>query len=587
VLDTPITDRGLAWADSIIAKRIPACRKAIAAAKRFKRDLKRAGTDAFPYVWEPTYAEHLCAFVEECPHIEGEWANRGELLELSGWQAFALGQINGWRHRETGLRRFRYAYIEVPRKNGKSTLLAAVGLYFLAVDGEKGAKVFSAASSTDQARIVFDAARAMAGASRPDGRTISELIGLLVEEHKIKWKDPETNRVDPSVIYRPVAAQTKSQDGKNPHCAIVDELHEHLDRRVWDAMTSALGAREQPLLIAITTAGHNTAGVCYEQRRYLSRILDEVSPDESYFGMIFEADEGDEPGDPATWEKANPNLGVSKSRQYLKDEWSKAQASPAAMGEFLRKHLDIWTSIGAAALDMPKWRAAEDQAMRIGDFAGRRGLIGVDLATVRDFASVVAVLPDDDIYRVFSWHFLPDALVQKPGNEHFYGWARDGWIRTTPGPMLDLKLVEALVLDLAGQPVPTFTFHDTAPLDIEAITADPTYAAQMAMAWESAGLPVTLMQSRAKNMHVPFQLLVGLVEAGRLVTDGNPVLAWMAGNTLMKQVQGGDMTYPAKLSPEDKIDGITALINALWPLGGVEEEDAGPSVYEQRGVLVI
>lgn len=585
--ETPITDRGLAWADAVIAGELPACRKAVAAAKRFRRDLKRQDTEAFPYVFNPEAAEHLCAFVEACPHIEGQWANRGELLALSGWQAFALGQINGWRHRETGLRRYRYAYIEVPRKNGKSTLLAALGLYFLAVDGEKGAKVFSAASSTDQAKIVFDASRAMAEASRPDGQTIADLVGLIVEQHKIKWTDPATDKVDPSTIYRAVAAQTKSQDGKNPHCSIVDELHEHRDRRVWDAMTSALGARTQPLLIAITTAGYDTAGVCFEQRRYLTRILDQVMTDESYFGLIFEADEGDEPGDPATWAKANPNLGVSKSEEYLRDEWSKAQASPAAMGEFLRKHLDIWTSIGAAALDMPKWRAAEDANMRIGAFGGAKALIGVDLATVRDFASVVAVVQDDPVYRVFSWHFLPEALVLKPGNEHYAGWAKDGWIRTTPGTMLDLKLVESLVLDLSGQPVTGFTFHDTAQLEIEAITADPTYASQMASAWEISGLPVTLMQSRAKNMHVPFQFLIGLVEEGRLVTDGNPVLSWMAGNTLMKQVQGGDMTYPAKLSPEDKIDGITALINALWPLGGVEEQDDGPSVYEERGVLVL
>jgi phage terminase large subunit-like protein len=570
--DTPLTLRGLDWARAAAEGRVPACRRLVQAVARFDRDLARQGSDGFPWVFDPVAAEHLCAFVEMCPHIEGAWAARGETITLSGWQAFLLGQINGWRDPATGLRRFRTVYVEVPRKNGKSTLIAPIGLYFLALDGESGAKVFSAASSTDQARIVFDIARAMALTGVVEGEELGQKLGLRIEEHKIK-------AADPAAVFRPIAAQTKSQDGKNPHCALIDELHEHQRRDVWEAMSTALGAREHPLMIAITTAGHNTAGICYEQRRYLQRILDQVQEDEAYFGLIFEADEGDEPGDPVTWAKANPNLGISKSEAYMRDQWNKAQASPASMGEFLRKHLDCWTSVGASALDLDRWRAKGDPGTPLEVLAGQRALIGVDLAIRHDFASVAAVLPDaPGGARVFSWHFLPEDTVRKPGNEHYLGRFLEGHVMTTPGAMLDLNIVEALVLQLAGRDAEGWAFPGIEALDVEMIVSDPTFASQMAMTWEAEGLPVTLLKSSARYMNEPFHRLIGMVENGDLVHDGNPVLTWMAGNTVQRQVQGGDYIFPAKLAPEDKIDGVVALINALWPLGQVEDQDPKASM---------
>ncbi|WP_299933370.1 terminase TerL endonuclease subunit [uncultured Pelagimonas sp.] len=564
----PITQRGIEWAEDVLSGKIPACKRVKQACKRFKNDLKRAGTDQFPYVFDFEASEHMCAFLETLPHIEGAWAARGETFELIGWQAFLICQIGGWRHMVTGLRRFRTAYIEVARKNGKSTLLAGVGLYFLSVDGEPGAKVYSAAASSDQAREVFDRARVIAQAEMPSGSTLEDEVELSVEQHKIK-------SADPAAVFRPVASQTKSKDGKNPHCAIIDELHEHEKRDVWDSMESALGAREHPLLIAITTAGYNTAGVCFEQRRMVERILDGVLSNDMYFGLIFEADEGDEPGDPETWAKANPSLGKAKRLDYMEGEWAKAQATPARMGEFLRKHLDIWTSVGAAALDMDMWRAAEDETLRLRDFAGRKAYIGVDLATREDFASVVAIIPDGDRFINFSWHFWPENKVQAPGNEHVWAWAQEGLVLHTPGAELNLNFVEALVFQLAGMSelAGDWVFKDLAKLDVQMVTYDPTYAAQMAANWEGAGIDVVELRQRATNMHVPFEKLISAVEDKRWISDGNPVLRWMAANTLMKKVQGGDFIYPAKLVPEDKIDGISAAITGLWPLSQVEEVD--------------
>lgn len=582
-VETPITLRAFEWVDDILSGKLSACKRIKQACKRFRHDLKRAGTDRFPFFFDMEASEHMCAFMEALPHIEGSWAARGENITLLGWQAFLISQIGGWRHMVTGIRRFRTAYIEVPRKNGKSTLLAGVGLYFLVPDGEPGAKVYSAAASTHQARIVFDAARVMALSGHADGMALDKLLGLRVEEHKIKTNDP-------AAVFQPIASQTKSKDGKNPHCAIIDELHEHEKRDVWDSMASALGAREQPLLIAITTAGYNTGGICYEQRKYLQRILDGAFEDDSYFGLIFEADEGDEPGDQSTWEKANPSLHAAKSLHYMQDEWKKAAASPAAMGEFLRKHLDIWTSVGASAIDMTAWRASEDPDMRLADFAGRRALIGVDLGTRHDPSSVTVVIPDEDSpsggpLRVFSWHFLPEKVVDAPGNEHLWGWKRDGHIFTTPGSELDLHIVESLVLQLAGLGDDSWGWSGLPELDVEMVIYDALFASQMAAAWETAGLNAVELRSRASNLNEPFNKLIAAVDDHRLINDGNPVLTWMASNTLLKQVQGGDYIYPAKLAPEDKIDGIVALINALWPLCQATE-DEGKGVVTQGFVDV-
>ncbi|MGK7653159.1 terminase large subunit [Roseovarius sp. B08] len=570
-LETPITLRAMDWVEAILSNKVPSCRRVKLACKRFKKDLKRAGTDGFPFVFDVEASEHMCAFLEALPHTEGQWAARGETINLIGWQAFMISQIGGWRHMITGLRRFRTVYIEVPRKNGKSTLLAGVGLYFLCVDGEPGAKVYSAASSSDQAREVFDRARAIALAEMPDGTTLDTRLNLKVEQHKIKTTDV-------AAMFRPVASQTKSKDGKNPHCAIIDELHEHEKRDVWDSMDQAMGSREQPLLIAITTAGHNTAGICYEQRKYLQRVLDGVFDDETYFGLIFEADEGDEPGDPETWAKANPSMGIAKSQDYMRQQWVKASASPAAMGEFLRKHLNVWTSVGAAALDMDAWRAGEKLAVPMLKVAGRKALIGVDLATRLDPASVVLHVPDDDLHRLYSWHFLPHKIVETEGNEHLAGWYREGFLHSTPGAELNLNIVESLVDHLAGVGDGAWGWADLPSFDVEMVVYDAMFAAQMAANWETKGINAVELRSRAANLNEPFQKLIARVDDGRVINDGNPVLTWMAGNTLMRQVQGGDYIFPGKLAPEDKIDGIVAACNAMWPILQVADS-------EEKGVV--
>lgn len=554
----PHTDyaaRADAYAESIVTGERPACRLTRLAAQRHLNDRAREAAGDFDWVFDAEAVAHICGFIESLPHIEGALASDGALLVLDDWQVFVCASINGWRDPLTGLRRFRTAYIEVPRKNGKSTLLSAIGLYFLTVDGEAGAKVYSAAASTHQARIVFDIANAMARTAEitinGQRRPMTAALGLKVEEHKIRLTH------DHAGVFQPIASQTKSKDGKNPHLGIVDELHEHEKPDVWNSMASALGARAHPLLIAITTSGWNVAGICYEQHRYLVSLLDGTRTNEAYFGIIYAADEGDDPADPAVWAKANPGLGTAKSLRYMQDQWNMATASAYAMGEFLRKHLDRWTSVGASAFDLDGWTGGQRPGITIEHYAGREAYIGVDLGLKDDLTTVAVTIPDDEYTIVFATHFATQAQIDTPENDHLAGFAREGRLTICPGSRIDDEMVEAEILRLAA----IVTALET--------VFDPWRAASLMARVASQGLDVTEFRQSPMNMSVPVETLQGLVEERRLITDGDPVLHWMAANAVVRK--NGDFLRLEKLDRTAKIDGIAAIATALGRVLAVEE----------------
>lgn len=554
---TDYAARATAYAREIVSGARPACRWTRLAAQRHLRDLDRQGAPDLPFTFEPVYANHICTFIEQLPHVEGECATRGESLRLDDWQVFALACLNGWRIAQANgrsLRRFRRSYIAVPRKNGKSTLMAALGLYFLAVDGEAGPKVFSAATSSDQARIVFDVANAMAhqGVVRPPSGAmrLADVLGLRVEQHKILVER------DRAAVFRPLPSQTKSRDGKNPHLAIVDELHEHETAELWNSLASALGARAQPLLIAITTAGWNVSGICYEVESYLKKVLAGDLRDDAFFGIVYGVDDGDDAGDPVNWAKANPGLGTAKSISYLRDEWNTAKASQLAMGEFLRKHLNIWTSVGASAFDLDAITRAIDPSLTRADFAGCRGMIGVDLSVKHDLTSVIALLAPDARRIAFGVHFATQEQIGLPGNDHLAAWAREGKLRICPGARIDQEMVEEAILELYSA------------FDIEEIVFDPHFAEAMMLRLSNQDYPVTEFRQKPLELSAPIEELQALIANGRLVTDGDPVLYWMMANAIIHR--NGDFMRLRKAEDSKKIDGVAALVNAVGRMIAVD-----------------
>ena len=512
------------------------------------------------YVFDEVKAGKACAFTEMMPHVKGEWARRKELIRLEPWQRFGIANPFGWIDPDTGLRRFRTTYEEVARKNAKSAKSAAVGNYMLAVDGEEGAEVYSAATTRDQAKIVFLTSKAMVQKS-PDFR--SE-FGVRANAHRII--QPGTNS-----FYEALSADASSLDGLNPHAAIIDELHAHKTRAVYDVIETALGAREQPLLIIITTAGGDTAGICYEIRSYLIKVLERVVKDETFFGVIYTIDEGDQWDDPAVWPKANPNLNVSVKLDDMHRMATKARATPSAQNNFKTKRLNVWVQALSQWLAMEKWHACADPTLDIADFEDRDCFIGLDLATKIDIVSKVRLFPftdDDDVtkFAIFGAHYIPEDTLQESTNSQYQGWADVGHLIATDGDVIDFQRLEDELID------------DTNAYNVVDIGYDPWQATQLAQRLEERGAEVTEFRQTVANFSEPMKEFDALVRQGRIVHNGDPVLTWMASNVVCK-FDAKDNVFPRKERPENKIDGMVAAIIALGRYMAPREEQPKLSIW--------
>jgi phage terminase large subunit-like protein len=348
-----------------------------------------------------------------------------------------VGCLFGWR-RFDGLRRFRTAYCAVPRKNGKSTLSAGIALYLLVADGEQGAEVYSAATTRDQARIVFDEAKRMVGASPALKRRVGVLINNL-------------NVAASAARFMPLSSDASSMDGLNVHGATIDELHAHKTRHVVDVLETATGARRQPLLFEITTAGYDRHSICFEHHDYSIKVLEGILQDDSWFGFIAAADENDDWTDPAVWRKANPSFGLSVKEDDLARKAEKAIALPGAQNAFRRMHLNQWTEQAERWIDLAAWDAC-DGPVSLELLRGRPCFGGLDLSTTTDVTALAWVFPpehDDDLWRVLSRYFVPAENLRKRAERDrvpYDLWAAQGFIEATPGNVVDYGAIEQRIL---------------------------------------------------------------------------------------------------------------------------------------------
>jgi phage terminase large subunit-like protein len=344
-------------------------------------------------------ARHAIEFFGFLRHSKGEWA--GQTFDLAPWQAFVVGCLFGWK-RSDGLRRFRPAYCAVPRKNGKSTLSAGIGLYLLVADGEHGAKIYSAATSRDQARIVFDEAKRMVGSSP----ALKRRVGILINNLHVAATASR---------FMPLSSDSSTMDGLNVHGAIIDELHAHRTRNVVDVLETATGARRQPLLFEITTAGYDRHSICYEHQDYSIKVLEGTVPDDSWFGFIAAADEDDDWTDPTGWQKANPNFALSVKEDDLSRKAEKAIALPGAQNAFRRMRLNEWTEQAERWIDMAAWDACAGP-VSLELLRGRPCFGGLDLSTTTDVTALAWVFPPEDedgLWHVLSRYFVPEENLRK------------------------------------------------------------------------------------------------------------------------------------------------------------------------------
>lgn len=528
------------YARQVTLGEIPACKWTRLAVERQLADLQREPGDDWPWVFDPDRAARPCEFVELLPHIKGKWARERQLIVLDAWQCFVVTTVFGWIHRDTGLRRYREAYIEVPRKNAKSTLTSGLALYMLAADGEHGAEVYSAATTRDQARIVFDDARAMAERA-PDMRTY---LGVAILTHCITVAHTSSK-------FSPLAAEASTQDGLNVHFAAVDELHAHKKRDLYDVIDTARGAREQSLLWLITTAGTDRSAICYERRTHITKVLDRVIEDPSMFGIIYTIDDDDDPFDPSTWAKANPNWMVSVLPDDMHAAARKAAAMPSSLNNFLTKRLNVWVNGESPWMDMRAWEKCAAPGLDINDFAGEKCWAGLDLAQKKDFAAYVKVFERPDAWYVFTKLYLNELAVQESGNAHLSGWARSGHVQVTDGDITDFDVLAEHMRS------------DCRQFDMQEIAFDPALSMYFAGKLIEEGLPLVEIAQRALFFTPPLIQVENLVLEKKLIHDGNPVMTWMVSNLVVKVSKFNELRSPTKERPENKIDGPMAMLMAL------------------------
>ena len=528
-----------AYADQVITGKVPAGELVTLACERHIRDLKTAKTRGLRFS-EPA-ADHAIEFYRFLRHSKGEWA--GCELQLEPWQVFIIGSVFGWL-RSDGTRRYRTAYNEVPRKNGKSTLAAGVGLYLFMADGEPGPEIYSAATKRDQARIVWNESAQMVKASP-----------FLSSRVKVYPGKGNMNILLNRAIFEPLGADADTMDGLNIHGAIVDELHAHKNRGVWDILETATGARRQPLIFAITTAGYDRNSICWEQREYAERVLRGVIEDDTYFAYIACIDEGDDWLDESTWAKANPNLGVSVKIDDLRRKAQKAREMPAAQNGFMRLHLNRWTTQNERWMSMEAWDASSGLVVPE-KLVGRECYAGLDLSSTTDLTSLVLVFPDYDngSYTVLPHYWLPrDTMLDKEKKDKvpYSSWVRQGFMTATDGSVIDYGSITQKLLEWRGL------------YDIKELAFDRWGASKLVQELDDLRLCTLVPFGQGfMSMSPPTKELMNLVLQRRLVHGGNPVLRWNVDSLVVQQDPAGNLK-PNKAKSTARIDGAVAMIMAL------------------------
>lgn len=540
-------DRAKVYAKDVTAEKIPACLYVRQACARFLRDLKRADLTL------SEDGERWCKFLERLPHTKGAWAQKKESLKLGEWQIFITVNVYGWKWKATGLRRFREAYTEVPRKNGKTLWVAGLGLGHLVIDNEFGAEVYCGATSEKQAWEVFNPARLICQRT-PD---LVQHYGIEVNARTLAVQS-NGSKFEP-VIGNP-------GDGASPSCGIADEFHEHGTSDLVDTFITGMGARSQPLMHYITTAGADMGGPCYAKRDDVIKILSGAVVDDSIFGIIYTLDADDDWSTVEAQKKANPNYGVSVDAAFLKTQLDQARRSATRQVAYKTKHLNLWVGAKAAWMNMLALQACRKKALKIEDFKGQECFVGLDLASKKDFAEMAIIFPrPNGRHAVFLKHYLPEDEVLEGGNTRYKAWHAEGWITATPGNVIDFQYIEDDLKDLATH------------YQVVEVPYDPFQATQFSTRMLAEGLPMIEYGATVKNFSEPMKQLESWILTKSVDFEMDPVLLWMFGNVVAK-VDKKDNIYPDKDRPENKIDGVVAMISAVGRIISPREDSGGVGI---------
>ncbi len=542
---------------------------------RHLRDLERAKDQAATWIYDPAPGERFRKFCLTLRHYKGEFA--GKPVELVPAQLFIFGCILGWLRRETRLRRFKLAYIELPRKNGKSAILSCLSLYMLALDGEPGAECYTLATRREQAKIVFDDAVKMIPA---------ELKPWFRERYNFLFFDHSQSKLSP------LSADHGTLDGLNPHFACADEIHAWPNRELYDVVEDGMGSRRQPLFASITTSGSDKHSFCYTLRKTAVSLSEDEGQGnfivDSFFAFIACADVADEDDwrNPKVWAKANPLLGVSKRLDYMIQQVERCEAEPSKLNAFKNKQLNIWTDSEARWLQNADWARGTVAGLREA-MVGRRCWGGLDIARVHDLTSFALVFPPDepvrgmrianagdvvaDKWKVLSWHWCPEETIMKRAfNDRvpYDKWREQGWIEATPGNVTDFASLQAAILRICAQ-------YQVADIGFDRMFANATI-----QNLQTEGISMVEFGQGFLSMAAPTSQLERLLLGGELVHEGSPLLSWQAGNVVTEMDAAGNLK-PSKRKSRERIDGIVASIM------GLGRAQAAMGMHCNVGVMIV
>ena len=514
------------YIEDVTAGKIIVCEHVANAVNRYLSD--RANGWGF----SEDYAQHAIDFIEQLEHSTGDYA--GKPFKLEGWQAFIVWNLFGFLNPD-GSRRFTRAYVEVPRKNGKSTFSSAVMLYGLIADGESAAQIYSAATKLEQAMMVFG-----------ESVRVCQNVGWLRDELSVNNSTNNRRIVYGQSIYRPLEWSPDKQDGLNTHFAVIDEYHAHPNDGLYNVLRNSMGARRQPLLFTITTAGFNRESPCYKHRNYCASVLSGAIKDNALFSVIYTLDEGDDWTDSKNWAKANPNWGVSVYPRQLEQALTEAKEFVHKEVEFKTKLLNVWTDTALTWINDSVWMDCTEAGEVDGICYG-----GLDLASTGDFCAFSLYFPEYSAIR--TWYFLPSEAAYRrkdAAGASIRQWIADGQIIATDGNVTDYSYIKAKIIELAQQ------------YDIKDIAFDRFNASQLVIDLQNEGLQMFPFGQGFISMSSPTKELERLVKDAQLKHDGNPVTRWMMGNILLKSDPAGNIKID-KAKSGDKVDGPVSIVMAL------------------------
>lgn len=544
------------YAEDVRSGKIVACHWVKQAVERYYRDLDQALDKG--WVFSRQHAERAINFIERLRHVKGKWA--GEYLKLEPWQCFIVWNVFGWLMAGTMTRRYTEAYVELARKNGKSTLAAGIALYLEFADKEMGAEVYSVATTRDQARICFRYAQDMV--------RFSDLKSYAVVTRDAIAYEPL------GCTYKPLSSDARNLDGCHSHGVIVDEYHAHRTDEVYDVMQTSMGARQQPLMLIITTAGLDTSVPCFAYRKTMTQVLDGALEADRNFAIIYTLDDIEEVDNPTTWIKANPCYGISLSEEWLVDQYEKMKREPSKIANIMTKSFNVWMDAPTVWIPDAAWSGIES-VVPIEGLAGQKCVGALDLAAVNDYCSLALKFNVNGRHQ-FLWRFyIPEdkyrnrAEMQRE-NANIEEWVRKGYITVTPGNVTDYDYIIRDIAELGEQ------------YDITAMAYDPWNSSSIVPKLCEQGVNMQPFTQTISNYAMPTKEFERIVGLGIVDHYDNPVARWMLSNVVIREDVNGNRR-PDKKKSSEKIDGIVAAIMALGQ--SMSDKVTEQHIYERRGIL--